>query len=66
MTAQNAEHPSEGKDQSNAERMIGHLEDGSLSKCLLQAHNELGTKDAIKAVIDERLKEVRKNLVGKT
>lgn len=48
--------------QSNSERLLSHLEEDSLAARLVRAHGESNPREAMLAVIQERLAEVRADL----
>ena len=57
----------EAKSQDNVDRLLKHLEDGSLAAQLVRAHRDHAVADpaeAMKIVLKERLVQVRENLDG--
>lgn len=48
--------------QSNSERLLSHLAEGSLAARLVRAHGEPSPRESMLAVIRERLAEVRADL----
>lgn len=52
--------------QSNGERLLNHLKEGTLSSLLVQAHLDAGgDREALKRIMTERLEQVRQGLGSK-
>lgn len=50
---------------NNSDRLLKHLDEGSLAYRLVQAHRDRGTTDpaeSIKSILQKRLDQVRRNL----
>ena len=59
------EMPDKAEMTSNSDRLLGHLDEGSLAYHLVQAHRDReisNPMESIKAVIQERLEQVRKSI----
>ncbi len=59
--------PDDTKSLDNLDRLLKHLKDGSLAARLVQAHRTPDTDDpaeSMKAVLKERLEQVRNDLAG--
>lgn len=59
--------PVESGQTSNIDRLLAHLDDGSLAARLVRAHRdseEGGTAEGLKAVLSDRLEQMRAKLDG--
>lgn len=56
--------PIETKPPANVERLLKHLMEGALAARLVHAHGTPERAESMKAVLFERLEQVRENLDG--
>ena len=56
--------PDERTPQDNVQRLVSHLKEGSLASRFVHAHRAADPAEAMKAVLIDRLEQVRENLDG--